>query len=179
MEPACGHHRAPVVRGGRVSNAGTRFIGAQDDSRAAGRVVSGTVIASLASAVLLALGLVFLSKPFASQILRLPDAAALVRLAAWVTIGVTGGELAQALFRGRSRFGMYNGLTLLADYGELVAVIIAVALGYGLVGAVVAFLVARVATMIVSLALAAARIGLAAPRRADEEVRGVQPAAHA
>jgi O-antigen/teichoic acid export membrane protein len=80
---------------------------------------------------------------------------------------MTGGELAQALFRGRSRFGMYNGLTLLADYGELVAVVVAVVLGYGLVGALVAFLVARVATMVVSLALAATRIGIAAPRRAD------------
>jgi O-antigen/teichoic acid export membrane protein len=152
---------------GALGNAATRFIADESERPRTGRVVAGTVLPSLLLAGLLALVLSAFSSPLARHFLGVPDGGSLVIVAAWAAVGMAGGGVAQALFRGRSQFWAYNALTLFAEYGELACVVAAVALGYGLAGAVVALLAARAASALVGVAVAGRRLGFARPSAQD------------
>ncbi|MFH1502348.1 MAG: flippase [Candidatus Eisenbacteria bacterium] len=155
---------------GALGNASTRFVAdKREGTSEAGRVVSGTAVPALLLSLVLAAVLFGFSDRLAESVLKLPSFSSLVRLAALAAVGTTGSGVAKALFRGRSRFGIYNLLTILSEYGELLLVVLAVALGHGLPGAVVAMLAARSASAVVSLLVASGKIGVARPRL--EEVR--------
>ncbi len=167
VDPALRHRRPRASVAGALGNAATRFVADESDARESGASSPARVCVALFVAAVLAVGLSLFSRPFAasrSAGCRMAGRSCSRRVAA---VGMAGGDVAQSLFRGRSQFGVYNALTLFSEYGELVFVVVAVRVGGGLVGAVVAVLSRARRRTVVGLRRRGPALGFARPSRKE------------
>lgn len=114
------------------------------DAAQAGRIVKASYALGLSVNGLATLAVFFVAPWIAGGVLHEPGLGPLLRLQGLTLVAAWADDSSLAVMRVLSRFGWLAAYTGLASLGRLIAIVPALALGYGLVGVVVATIAAQV-----------------------------------
>lgn len=141
-----------------------RFLPAEKDKKNIARVIFTVIFTVLFVAVIFALILFLLSDPFAKILLRDVSASFFIKIGAFLLILEALRQTSLESFRIFGQIKRYSILTVLQTFLEIGLVSFLVLSGFGLLGVLIAFLIARSIILLLSLFFIISYVGFALPR---------------
>jgi O-antigen/teichoic acid export membrane protein len=140
-----------------------RFLPAEKEKRKIARAIFTVIFTVLFVAVVFALVLFLLSDPFAKILLKDASASFFIKIAAFLLVLEALGQTSLESFRIFGQIKRYSTLIVLQTFLEIGLVSLLTLSGFGLLGVLIAFLIARSIILLFSLLFIVSYVGFAVP----------------